>query len=164
MEQYRRVRWKRESVGRVCWIVVVTGLVLLVLWTVRSASGGRRNSASLKQTMQELARNPTQFVTNQITGGVGVLLTLDQEPSLPTVARVLAGSPADRAGLRAGDVVVQVNGASTTGRNLADVVETMRGFSLGSVAITVLRGQTNWTRLEFVIRRNSMNSLLQLAN
>jgi carboxyl-terminal processing protease len=77
---------------------------------------------------------------------------------------IKAGSPAERAGLRAGDVITQVNGATTTGQKLADVVEAIRGFSMGSVAITVLRGQTNDTRLEFVIRRDSMNSLLQLTN
>jgi C-terminal processing protease CtpA/Prc len=77
---------------------------------------------------------------------------------------VVVGSPADRAGLCKGDVITQVNGATMTGQKLDAVVEAIRGFSLGSVNISVLRGETNRTRLEFVIRRLSMNALLQPTN
>jgi C-terminal processing protease CtpA/Prc len=114
--------------------------------------------------MQTLATNPAEFARNRMTGGVGVLLGVNPPVTLPTVMGVLAGSPADKAGLRRGDVITQINGATMTGKKLAQVVEAMRGFSAGSVALTVLRGETNRTRLGFVIRRQSMNSLLQLTN
>lgn len=114
--------------------------------------------------MQSLITNSTEFARSRITGGVGVVLSLDTATGLPRVMSVKAGSPADKAGLRAGDVITRINGATTTGQKLAEVVMAIRGFSLGSVAITVLRGQTNATILEFDIRRNSMNSLLQLTN
>ncbi len=145
-------------------IVVVAGMALLAVWAGRSCCGGGAGSASLKSAMQALATNPTEFARNRITGGVGAVVGVDSPGGLPTVMGVLAGSPADRAGLRRGDVITRVNGATMTGRKLAQVVEAMRGFSAGSVAITVLRGETNRTRLEFVIHRESMNTLLQLRN
>jgi C-terminal processing protease CtpA/Prc len=83
---------------------------------------------------------------------------------LPVIREIIVGSPGDKAGLRKGDVITQINGATTTGQNLTAVVEAIRGFSMGSVAITVLRGETNRTRLDFVIRRDSMNTLLQPTN
>jgi membrane-associated protease RseP (regulator of RpoE activity) len=163
-EQLARVRGRGETVAEVILIVVIAGMALWALWAGRSRSAGRPGSASLKNAVQALATNPSQFVRSRLTGGVGAVLAIDPAVGLPTVMGILAGSPADRAGLHTGDVVTQINGATTTGQKLAAVVEAMRGFSAGRVAITVLRGQTNRSRLEFVIRRNSMNTLLQLPN
>ena len=155
---------KKQTGASVFWIVVVALMALLALSAGRSCSASRPGSAKLQNAMQSLATNPAEFVKSQITGGVGVLLGADPQTGLPMAMGVLAGSPADRAGVRRGDVITQINGVTTTGQKLASVVEAMRGFSAGRVAITVLRGQTNRTRLDFVIRRNSMNTLLQLTN
>jgi C-terminal processing protease CtpA/Prc len=146
------------------WIVALAGMALVALWASRSCAGGRAPSSHLNNSMQALAANPAEFVRSRITGGVGVLLRTDSATGLPMIEEVMAGSPADGAGLRKGDAITQVNGATMTGKKLGDVVEAIRGFSLGSVTITVLRGNTNRTRLEFVIRRHSMNALLQPTN
>ena len=146
------------------WIVALAGMAVLVLWASRSCAGGGQASATFKNSMQALATNPTEFVRSRITGGVGALLGIDPAAGLPVVNEVIVGSPADAAGLRKGDVITRVNGETTTGLKLADVVEAIRGFSMGSVTITVLRGKTNRTRLDFVIHRHSMNSLIQPTN
>ena len=150
---------------RVFWIIVCAGMTLLALWASRSCAGGRQGSTTFKNSMQALATNPTEFVRSRITGGVGALLSRDTNSAdLPVIREIIVGSPGDKAGLRMGDVITQINGATTTGQNLTAVVEAIRGFSMGSVAITVLRGETNRTRLDFVIRRDSMNTLLQPTN
>ena len=47
-------------------------------------------------------------------------------------------------GLREGDHILQVDGIATRGRTLAQNVESIRGFSAGSVTLTVQRaGSTN---------------------
>jgi S1-C subfamily serine protease len=155
---------KKGTVASVVWIVALTGLALLATWASRSCAGGHRASTTFKNSIQALATNPAEFVKNRITGGVGALLGLDSATGLAKVMEIMNGSPADTAGLRAGDLISQVNGATMTGQKLDSVVEAIRGFSLGSVTITVLRGETNRTRLEFVIRRHSMNALLQPTN
>ena len=102
--------------------------------------------------------NSVEFVKNRITGGVGIALTIDPNLKLPLVNAVAAGSPAERAGLRPGDIITYVGGLTTTGAPLKQVVETFRGFTGASVPITALRG-SNY--LDFVIRRISMNNLQQ---
>ena len=70
---------------------------------------------------------------------------------------VVAGSPAEKAGLREGDHIIQVDGVPTSGRTLAQVVESIRGFAAGSVTLTIQRsGSTN---LQCVIHRSSWKSL-----
>jgi carboxyl-terminal processing protease len=59
--------------------------------------------------------------------GIGVELEkADQGDSSPVVVRVDDGSPAELAGLRAGDVVVNVDGAHTSKLSAAEVSSLMR--------------------------------------
>jgi carboxyl-terminal processing protease len=69
--------------------------------------------------------------------GIGVVL--DQRAAAPLVISVIDDSPADRAGLRAGDVIVAVDGAPT-GRLPTDVFAALvRGDAGSHVAIDVER-------------------------
>lgn len=56
------------------------------------------------------------------------------------VMSVQTGSPSDAAGLRSGDVITGVNGASMTGRSVSDVVTALRGGAGTSVSLTYTRG------------------------
>lgn len=70
--------------------------------------------------------------------GIGVQLE-DKEDEI-VVAAPIEGSPAERAGIEAGDVIVAVNGESVRGEDLSDVVEKVKGPEGTEVGITVLRG------------------------
>ncbi|MBI4233085.1 MAG: S41 family peptidase [Chloroflexi bacterium] len=50
----------------------------------------------------------------------------------------LSGSPAEKAGIRAGDMVVEINGASTEGFSVLDAVRLIRGPRGSKVTLTVL--------------------------
>ena len=55
-----------------------------------------------------------------------------------------AGSAADRAGLRAGDIIVALDGATITGAD--DLIRALTGDKIGrSVALDVLRGTERLT-------------------
>lgn len=69
----------------------------------------------------------------------GVGLELRIESGLPRVVRILPGSAAERAGVRAGDVLLEVDGVSTRGWALADVVAALRGKSQSRVILTIRR-------------------------
>lgn len=89
---------------------------------------------------------PTSFV------GVGVELHIDE--SVPHVVRVLNGGAAERAGLAAGDRLVAVNGESTSGKTLGDVVMALRGPPESQVSVSVERaGQ----KITFVLHRVAMS-------
>ena len=68
--------------------------------------------------------------------GIGAEVdTTDEE--LPLVVGVFRDSPADRAGLRAGDVITAVDGRPTAGDSLDDVISTIRGEAGTQVVLTV---------------------------
>lgn len=72
----------------------------------------------------------------------------------PTVIRVIAGSPADKAGLKAGDVFVAVNSDPVDGKNASEVAEKVRGEEGTSVKLTMKRsGETK----EYTIIRQKVN-------
>lgn len=58
----------------------------------------------------------------------------------PTVLRVLADSPAEKAGVKAGDVFMAVNGESVVGKGASTVAEKVRGESGTSVKVEFMRG------------------------
>jgi C-terminal processing protease CtpA/Prc len=117
----------------------------------------RFGQMAVQGTINSAITNPISFAKNHFTGGIGALMISASPTTLPAIAQVVAGSPAEKAGLRAGDVILQINGVTTRGESLSQVVENIRGFTAGAVTLTIQRaGSTN---LQFVVRRTSWNSL-----
>ena len=56
-----------------------------------------------------------------------------------------AGDPAERAGLRAGDRILGIDGESTDGMSLADALQRLRGEAGTSVGVSVRRPKTGET-------------------
>jgi hypothetical protein len=83
-------------------------------------------------------------------GGIGATL----EPRRGGVALhdVFPGDPAQRAGLRAGDRVLRIDGESTDDMSLADVLQRLRGEDGTSVGVTVQRPETGETRDVLITR------------
>jgi carboxyl-terminal processing protease len=70
---------------------------------------------------------------------VGIGVVVDQRGGGPTVVSVLDGSPADRAGVRIGDVLLAVDGARTDRILPDDVLRRLRGDVGTSVTLRLLR-------------------------
>ena len=72
---------------------------------------------------------------------VGIGVEVDTTPEgLPLVVGVFRGSPADEAGLKAGDVIVGVDGTTTVGEDLDSVIDRVRGEAGTPVVLTVRSG------------------------
>ena len=56
-----------------------------------------------------------------------------------TVIAPIEGTPADKAGIKAGDVILRIDGVSTLGMNLNDAVDKMRGKPNSEITITIYR-------------------------
>jgi carboxyl-terminal processing protease len=69
--------------------------------------------------------------------GIGV--EVDFRNDRVTVISPIDGSPAARAGIRAGDSILSIDGASVQGKNASDLVKLMRGAPGTSVRISVRR-------------------------
>ena len=66
---------------------------------------------------------------------VGVGAVLDQQDGAVRIVRVLRDSPAERAGLKAGEEIVTVDGASVAGLAIDEVVSKVRGIEGTEVAL-----------------------------
>ncbi|MEH6952069.1 S41 family peptidase [Nitrobacter sp. NHB1] len=71
-------------------------------------------------------------------GGVG--LKISDRNGLPTVISPIDDTPAARAGVQPGDAIVSVDGQSTHGANLMEVVRKIRGKPETTVKLTIVRG------------------------
>ncbi len=72
-------------------------------------------------------------------GYTGVGLRMISAPEGAQVLDVFSGGPASRAGLRPGDIIVQVDGLDVGGMGLAEIADLIRGPEGSSVLIAVLR-------------------------
>lgn len=78
----------------------------------------------------------------QLTGtfsGIGAELGKDSAGNLQIVAPI-AGFPAEKAGLKAGDLITQIDGQATTGIQLDDAVSKIRGPKGTTVTLQIVRG------------------------
>ncbi|MCS7083434.1 MAG: S41 family peptidase [Aquificaceae bacterium] len=70
-------------------------------------------------------------------GGVGI--ELGMEKSRPVVISPIEGTPAFKAGVRSGDVILEVDGEDTSNMTISDVVKRIRGKPGTKVTLTILR-------------------------
>jgi S1-C subfamily serine protease len=141
---------------RVIGIVAFTAAVVFALWAARARSARRPGQETLHDTIHSAITNPVEFAKARFTGGVGAILRTDPATGVPLINQVVAGSPAEKAGLRGGDLILEVDGIATRGRTLAQNVESIRGFAARSVTLTIQRnGATN----QCVIHRSSWKSM-----
>ena len=77
--------------------------------------------------------------TQGVYYGSGAYISLDTETSLPKISGVIAGAPAESANLRANDLIYEVDGESTYGLTLTEVVAMIKGPEATDVVLTIVR-------------------------
>ena len=102
-----------------------------------------------------------QETIDQQYGGIGIEVNLEGENKDLTVMSPLVGTPAYKAGVRAGDKIVAIDGKSTANRTLNDIVGWLRGHPGDPVTLSVLRtGQEDPLTFELVRARIKVDSVL----
>lgn len=81
------------------------------------------------------------LVNNQLSANryVGIGIALRKTDAWPTMAKVFPGGPAAQAGATDGDVIAVVDGQSTEGLPLTEVIELLRGVKGSEVTLLVKR-------------------------
>jgi carboxyl-terminal processing protease len=90
---------------------------------------------------------------NNSFSGIGAQLGQDKDGNLEVIAPI-DGLPADKAGLKAQDLIVTINGTSTSGMSVDDAVNKIRGPKGSKVTLQVVRD--NSQTLNFTITRDNI--------
>ncbi|MCM1983448.1 carboxyl-terminal processing protease CtpC [Lyngbya confervoides] len=99
--------------------------------------------------------DPEQFKSMQIDTsgeltGVGIQISQEEDTKNIVVISPIEDSPAAAAGILAQDVILQVDGQSTEGMDINEVVSLIRGPVNSEVTLSIARGDE---RLNFTIKR-----------
>lgn len=79
----------------------------------------------------------SELVTSGEFGGLGLQVT--QDDGNIKIISPIEGTPADRAGLKSGDIVTELDGKSVAGMSLRNAVNVMRGRPGTKVKLTIVR-------------------------
>jgi carboxyl-terminal processing protease len=117
--------------------------------------------ASLEDPFTRLLK-PEQYrslqtnTSGELTG-VGLQIALDPNTGNLRVIAPIANSPADKAGIRPADTILQIDGVSTTGLTLDEAAERMRGPIGSRVHLTVQHEGSEPAELDVVRDRIALN-------
>ena len=92
-----------------------------------------------------LTADEAKSVDQSLSGtfvGIGVQLDSDETKG-PIIRSIIPGTPAEEAGLKRGDLIVKVDGTSTTGQSIDEVVSRVRGPEGEAVTLTIQRGSAD---------------------
>jgi carboxyl-terminal processing protease len=87
--------------------------------------------------MDAKAFSDMQIQTRGSFGGIGIEVTM--ENGLVKIISPIDNTPGAKAGLKAGDYIAAINGASVQGMNLNDAIDKMRGPTGSKITLTILR-------------------------
>ena len=112
-----------------------------------------------------LKPNEFEFLTSQTSGemsGVGMRLSIDERSSYLTVVEPMRNSPAMKAGIRRGDVIMRINGKPTALMTLEQASEEIRGEVGTEVSLQIARQgkgifEVTLTRMEIELASVSYN-------
>lgn len=106
---------------------------------ISGASKGLVSAAGDDYTEYMTAKEAEEFnksLSGNVGAGIGVEVGLRN--NLPTVVRTLKDNPAVKAGVQAGDVILEVNGEDVSKMSISEVTNKIKGEAGTTVKITVL--------------------------
>jgi len=104
-------------------------------------------------TPEELARQRTDM--SGTYSGIGAQLGM--KDGLPVIVAPFDGSPADKAGVKAGDIIIEIDGQDVTSWPLNQVVDHIRGQAGTPVVLTLLRPDGSQS-MEVTITRGEIDA------
>ncbi len=123
---------------------------------IEGASKGLVAAAGDQYTVYMDPKEAADFdkdLSGEIGGGIGAEIGIRSDK--PTVIRVLANNPAEKAGLKAGDTILAVNDQTASGWTADKTASEVRGEAGTTVKLVIMRG--NETK-EFTVTRQVVDN------
>ena len=123
---------------------------------IEGASKGLVEATGDEHTIYMDAAEAEEF-NKSLSGdvGAGIGVQVGMRNNLPTVVRALKNNPAIKAGILAGDVIVEVNGESVSGKTIDEITTKIKGEVGTTVKIKISR---NGEEKEFSITRATISN------
>ena len=123
---------------------------------IEGASKGLVEAAGDEYTTYMDAAEAEEF-NKSLSGdvGAGIGVQVGMRNNLPTVVRALKNNPAIKAGILAGDVIVEVNGESVSGKTIDEITTKIKGEVGTTVKVKISR---NGEEKEFSITRATISN------
>jgi carboxyl-terminal processing protease len=133
-----------ESFNQVDWVKSRTRLLSKNYSTPQQAYAAIRRELERLEDPYTRFMDPQQFQTlsDQTSGeltGVGVIILNDARTGSPFILKVIPDSPAEEAGLKPGDIILNVDDQSTVDLSAREVAKLMRGEVDSFVRVKLLR-------------------------
>ncbi len=117
----------------------------------KSLEGLMSNLDAHSSFMTKKKYDDMKVQTNGEFGGLGI--TVGMRDGVLTVIAPIEGTPADKVGLKAGDIILKINNKSTLNMTIDEAVNIMRGKPKTKINLTIVRkGETK--PLKFTIVRD----------
>ncbi|KAA1040232.1 S41 family peptidase [Macrococcus equipercicus] len=103
-----------------------------------------------------MTKSEQQEFTDSMSGDFqGIGAEMGEEGSKIIITSPIKGAPADKAGIKANDEIVEIDGKSTKGMNSVDVVKKIRGKKGTTVTLLIKRGVS--TPFKVAIKRDTVH-------
>ena len=99
--------------------------------------------------------------TNGVFSGVGIYLSQDTVTGEIKVIRVIKGGPSDGSGIKAGDVLIKVDGKSVGDKDLDKVVAEVKGEEGTKVKLSFLRGKEKKVKNYTITRKKVVTQTVE---
>ena len=125
--------------------------------------GVLRDVAGIPQLIQEKERIVMEQTEGNRYVGIHIALGMSEKAKRPQIMQVIKGGPAARAGVKADDLLVTIDGIDTKDMKIREAIDRLRGQEGTDVTITVRQNETANPRTYTITRGLHARSTVQGA-
>jgi C-terminal processing protease CtpA/Prc len=113
-------------------------LTLFIAYLISFTAFGQNQYNQIEEVPAQPGGTPSTIIRN--LAGIAAVVAKEKESKRIIIKEVIPNGPAEKAGVIAGDEIIQVDSAKTEGMALKDIINLLRGDPGTVVTVTLKRG------------------------